>query len=134
MDKMGTNEHELGLFIYKKFRDNLSEDFDILLDQRLKANRRADITISKGKTRLAIIEIKPRLYQRPDRKDTEDQVTNMAFYEGFRFAIIAVDENTLYIKVNQLQLELMLKERSVDLRLKRKNNIIQNSGIGTYRM
>ena len=47
---------------------------------------------------MAIIEIKPRLYDRPDKPDIEKHVTDLAYNGRFRYAIIAVDENTLLIK------------------------------------
>ena len=98
MDKKRSFEQELELSIYKLFREKLSEEFDIQVEQRLDSKKRPDIAISKGDKRLAIIEVKPRFYQGESRVDAENQVTELAYSEGFRYAIIAVDEEILLLK------------------------------------
>lgn len=47
---------------------------------------------------------------------------------------IMLGPNCPDIKVNQLQLELMIKEHIGLLRLSRKYDVVTTSGIGTYRM
>lgn len=98
MEKKRSQSQELESIIYQQFRENLSEEFDIFLEQRLDSRMRADIAISKEDIKLAIIEIKPNLYDRHDRLDIERHVTNLAYNGQFRYAIIAVDANTLLIK------------------------------------
>jgi CRISPR/Cas system endoribonuclease Cas6 (RAMP superfamily) len=91
MDMKRSFEQELELSLYKLFREKLSEEFDIQVEQRLYSKKRPDIAISKGDKRLAIIEVKPRFYRGESRVDVENQVTELAYSEGFRYAIIAVD-------------------------------------------
>ena len=52
MDKKRSFEQELELSIYKLFREKLSEEFDIQVEQRLDSKKRPDIAISKGDKRL----------------------------------------------------------------------------------
>ena len=98
MEKKRLQSQELEIIIYKQFRENLSEEFDIFLEQRLDSRMRADIAISKEDKKLAIIEIKPNLFNRPDKSDIERHVTDLAYNGQFRYAIIAVDEHTLMLK------------------------------------
>lgn len=84
--------------IYKLFRGKLSEEFDILSSRKFPYQKRPDFTISKGETRLAIIELKPNMLKNHHRAEAEAQVTNLAYNEDFRYAIIAVDEDTFFLK------------------------------------
>jgi len=98
MDKKRSRSQELETIIYQQFREKLSEEFDIFVEQRLDSRMRADIAISKEDKKLAIIEIKPNLFNRPDKSDIERHVTDLAYNGQFRYAIIAVDEHTLMLK------------------------------------
>lgn len=71
MEKKRSRSQELETIIYQQFREKLSEEFDIFVEQRLDSRMRADIAISKEDKKLAIIEIKPNLYERHDRLDVE---------------------------------------------------------------
>lgn len=98
MDKRVSIELELEDRIYKLFRDNLSEEFEIMSAQRQTALKRPDITISKNDKRLAIVEVKPGIDYSHHRQEAETQVTNLAYNEGFRYAIIAIDVATFWLK------------------------------------
>lgn len=62
MDKKRSFEQELELTRYNLFREKLSEEFDIQVEQRLDSKKRPDIAISKGDKRLVIVEVKPRKF------------------------------------------------------------------------
>lgn len=98
MDKKRSYGEELELAIYKLFRENLSEEFDMQVKQQQDSKNRPDITISKGDKRLAIIDVRPGFRKAGSRVYAESQVTDLAYSEGFRYAIIAVDEKTLLLK------------------------------------
>lgn len=98
MDKEKSFGRELELTLYNLFREKLSEEFDIQVEQQLNSMIRPDIVISKGDKRLAIIEVKPGFYKGGRRAEVENRVTELAYFERFRYAIIAVDKETLLLK------------------------------------
>ena len=84
--------------IYKLFRDNLPEEIDVLLSPQISSNVRPDITISKGDQRLAIVEIKSASLFYRDRVGIEGWLTEYTRSLGFRYAILAIEGKTFYIK------------------------------------
>lgn len=84
--------------VYKLFRDYLPESIDVLNSTQLSLSVRHDITISKGDQRIAIVEIKTSsLYQR-DREDYKRWLTEYTRSLGFRYAILAIEDKTFYLK------------------------------------
>ncbi len=100
--------------IYKLFRNNLSEEYHIQLELRLQSGKSADIAISKGDKRLAIIEIKPFLKQPEDLLRAEEQVKILASTGGFMWAIVATDENSFHMNDCILNKNSLFKEYTLD--------------------
>lgn len=98
MGKPRADYQDLEDKIYKLFREKLSEEFDILSFRQFPYKRLPDFAISKGEIRLAIIELKPNLLKSHFLADAESQVTDLAYNEKYRYAIIAVDEDTFFLK------------------------------------
>lgn len=98
MEISRTFERDLEQKIYELFREELPKDFDINKDQRLDSSRRADITITKEDKRIAVIEVKVGLQSGSIRNLIENQLTNLASLAGFRYAIIAQDEDKFLLK------------------------------------
>lgn len=98
MNKEKLSNFNLEFSIYRLFRENLPEEFDILPSPQTGNTVRPDLTISRGDARLAIVEVKTEKAYQQDKEGVEKEVTNLAIKEGFRFAIIASDEKTFRIK------------------------------------
>ncbi len=80
--------------VYIKFRDYFPEEYDIL---RM-VNNRVDMLITKGEKRVAIVEVKLRNSYEHDTININNYVTELAFHEKVRYAIIAVDNDKFYLK------------------------------------
>lgn len=96
---MQIKESDLEFALFCKFREYLSEDFDVLLEPLLEGRWRADITISRGSERLAVIEVKAHIFKNESRIIyAQEQVNRYASIEGSRYAIIAGENNYFSIR------------------------------------